>query len=44
MVALHLAETMPGIVTRLTAAERYGVLPMPSRAWTPDVERATAHI
>ncbi|MBL8573045.1 MAG: quinolinate synthase NadA [Hyphomicrobiaceae bacterium] len=28
----------------MTAAERYGVLPMPSLAWTPEVEAATAHL
>eukprot|EP01037_Dinobryon_pediforme_P034623 gene34623-40619_t len=27
-----------------TAAERLGVLPMPNLAWTPEVERATAHL
>ena len=26
------------------AALKYGVLPMPSLAWTPEVERATAHL
>ena len=26
------------------AALRYGVLPMPSLAWTPEVERETAHL
>ena len=30
---------MPG-----RAAERYGVLPMPNLAWTPEVERETAHL
>ncbi len=29
---------------RPTAAERHGVLPMPNLAWTPEVERATAHL
>src|SRR5512133_3892364 len=29
----------------LTPAQtRYGVLPMPNIAWTPEVERATAHL
>ncbi len=28
----------------LTAAERFGVLPMPNLAWTPEVERETAHL
>ncbi len=30
--------------TRPTAAERYGVLPMPALEWTPEVEAATAHL
>ena len=29
---------------RLTAAERFGILPMPSLDFTPEVERATAHL
>jgi quinolinate synthase len=30
--------------SRLTAAERARALPMPSLEWTPEVERATAHL
>src|SRR3712207_636145 len=31
-------------VQPLSAAQRYGVLPMPQLAWTPEVERETAHL
>ncbi len=27
-----------------SAAEKFGILPMPSLAWTPEVEKATAHL
>src|SRR5882762_5305134 len=30
--------------SRVTAAERARALPMPSLQWTPEVERATAHL
>ena len=30
--------------SRITAEERARALPMPSLEWTPDVERATAHL
>jgi quinolinate synthase len=36
------AERSAGQARGLSAAERYGVLPMPSLAWTPEVEAATA--
>ena len=29
---------------QVPAVERYGVVPMPNLAWTPEVERATAHL
>jgi quinolinate synthase len=28
----------------LTAAQRHGIVPMPNLAWTPEVERETAHL
>ena len=28
----------------LSAAERFGLLPMPNLAWTPEIERETAHL
>jgi quinolinate synthase len=39
--AHHPARRAGGIPT---AADRFGVLPMPSLEWTPEVERATAHL
>ena len=48
MSGLHLdTSALAGIVPPplLTPAQkRYGVLPMPSIAWTPEVEKATAHL
>lgn len=43
-------ETAPPVVPAVKpepvsdAARRFGVLPMPSLAWTPEVERETAHL
>ena len=36
--------TLPTSTGLLSAAERFGVLPMPNLAWTPEVERETAHL
>ena len=39
------AAKFAGLPSALTpAARRLGVLPMPNLAWTPEVERATAHL
>jgi quinolinate synthase len=35
---------LPQSTGLLSAAERFGVLPMPNLAWTPEVERETAHL
>src|SRR6201996_104984 len=38
------AAARPSIAGLSAAALRHGVLPMPNLAWTPEVERATAHL
>ena len=35
---------LPTSTGLLSAAQRFGVLPMPNLAWTPEVERETAHL
>ena len=41
----HALAARPLAVDKLsTAALRHGVLPMPNLAWTPEVERETAHL
>ncbi len=48
MSGLHVdTGTLAGIVpprAQTPAQKRYGVLPMPVIAWTPEVEKATAHL
>ncbi len=42
--ALPFGARVPAAEAASPAQRRYGVLPMPSLEWTPEIERATAHL